>query len=201
MGRTRTHRARDSRRERLRACLRPINPAVLILSGPPGAGKTTVARPLASRYDRAVHLESDYFFEVITSGYIEPWKPESNEQNHIVMEIIGDAAAGYAVAGYLTILDGIPGWFFEPLRDTLHARGVAVSYAVLRPPLDVCIERSRTRHRSRLSDPSVIEQLWSSFADLGPLERHVIDTDDRNAEGTAVSIDALLRRGSLSALA
>jgi hypothetical protein len=47
----------------------------------------------------------------------------------------------------------------------------------------------------------VIEQLWSRFADLGPLERHVIDTDDRNAEGTAVSIDALLRRGSLSALA
>ena len=100
------------------------------------------------------------------------------------------------------ILDGIviPGWFFEPLRDTLQARGVAVSYAVLRPPLDVCIERSRRRHRSRLSDPSVIEQLWSSFANLGPLERHVIDTDDRNAEETAVSIDALLRRGSLSAL-
>ena len=35
---------------------------VLILTGAPGAGKTTTARILAGRADRAVHLESDFFF-------------------------------------------------------------------------------------------------------------------------------------------
>jgi hypothetical protein len=118
------------------------------------------------------------------------------------MRIVGDAALGYAIAGYLTILDGIviPGWFFETLRDTLHTSGVAVSYAVLRPSLDVCIERSTTRHGSRLSDPAVIEQLWLSFADLGPLEQYVVDTGKQDADETARSVDERLRRGSLLAL-
>ena len=77
--------------------LNAVRPSVLILTGPPGAGKTTVARLLTPRYERAVHLESDYFFEAITSGHVEPWKTESGEQHRVVMRIVADAAAGYEV--------------------------------------------------------------------------------------------------------
>jgi replication-associated recombination protein RarA len=41
---------------------------VLILTGAPGVGKTTTARILAGRRDRAVHVGSDVFFEFIRSG-------------------------------------------------------------------------------------------------------------------------------------
>jgi hypothetical protein len=47
------------------------------------------------------------FFHFIRSGYVEPWKPESHEQNRIVMGIVANAAATYAAAGYFTIVDGI----------------------------------------------------------------------------------------------
>jgi ATPase family associated with various cellular activities (AAA) len=50
----------------------PDTTPVLILTGPPGAGKTTAARVLAERSERAVHLESDRFFHFIRSGYVEP---------------------------------------------------------------------------------------------------------------------------------
>ena len=121
--------------------------SVLILTGAPGVGKTTTARILASRSDRAVHLESDVFFHFIRSGYVEPWKPESHEQNRVVMRILGDAAAAYAAAGYFTIVEGIvlPGWFFEPLRDSLRDAGYRVAYAVLRAPLAVCTSSTEPR--------------------------------------------------------
>ena len=114
------------------------------------------------------------------------------------MRIIA-AAAGYADAGYFTIVDGIviPRWFFEPLRDALEATGHAVAYAVLRAQLAVCASRAASRDVGGLVDAGVIEQLWREFADLGSLEPHAIDTDGKSAEETAETVTQLLRDGLL----
>jgi predicted kinase len=168
---------------------------ILILSGPPGSGKTTVAGALAAKRRRAVHLESDRFFHFIQAGAIDPWKPEAHEQNTIVMRIVARAAAGYADAGYLTIIDGIviPGWFLEPLRDSLAQAGHRVAYTVLRAPLSVCIERARARASGPLADAAVIERLWDQFADLGPFEAQVVERGAQTAEIAADAITARLR--------
>jgi predicted kinase len=172
---------------------------VLILTGAPGSGKTTVARLLAAKSERAVHLESDRFFHFIQSGYVEPWKPESHEQNTTVMKIVAGAAAGYAKAGYFTIIDGIvsPGWFLEPVRESLRAAGHTVAYAVLRAPLPVCLSRTRDRAPDRLSDATVIERLSHEFVNLGHLETHVIDTGTQTADAAADALGGLLQTSRL----
>jgi predicted kinase len=178
-----------------------VDDPVLILTGAPGAGKTTTARILAATADRAVHLEADAFFRFIQTGFVKPWKPESHEQNTVVMRIVGGAAAAYANAGYFTIIDGIvtPRWFFEPLRDFLRDAGQPVAYAVLRPPLAICRSRAGMGEPGRLADATVVEQLWEEFVDLGSLERHVIDTETESAAEVAATLAQRLRDGQLTA--
>jgi tRNA uridine 5-carbamoylmethylation protein Kti12 len=155
----------------------PVAAPALIVTGGPGAGKTTVARIIADRAERSVHLDADRFFGFVRAGAVPPWRSEAHEQNRVVMAAVVDAAATFAGAGYLTVVDGIviPGWFLEPLRDGLRSRGAEVAYAVLRPPLEVAIRRSRERADEPMGDPAVVGRLWEVFSDLGPLERHVIE--------------------------
>jgi predicted kinase len=174
---------------------------VLVLTGAPGAGKTTVARLLARGRDGAVHIESDAFFRFIATGYIEPWRPEAHEQNTKVMQIVGAAAVGYARAGYSTIIDGIviPGWFLEPLRELITSAGFDVAYAILRPPLAVAAERAAHRDSDGLAKEGVVEQLWNAFSDLGALQPHVVElTEQQTPDETARIVAERLARGALT---
>jgi predicted kinase len=172
---------------------------VLILTGPPGTGKTTAAGLLADRREPSVHLEADAFFHFIRAGRVEPWKQESREQNRVVMGIVARAAAGYAVAGYFTIVEGIviPGWFFEPLRDALRDAGLRVAYAVLRAPLADCLARVQSREGRPPIDDAAIGQVWGSFAALGELESHVLEVEGRAAMETVAALENRLADGSL----
>lgn len=147
---------------------------VLILSGPPGSGKSTVADALAGDAKRSVHLESDWFYRSIRSGFIAPHLRASHAQNTAVMDIATDAAAGYAAAGYAVVWDGIVGpWFLDRIVGRLAAKGVPVRYLVLRASRDVSLERVTVRDRT--SELSGAAKMFDEFADLGEFEPHVVD--------------------------
>jgi adenylate kinase family enzyme len=157
---------------------------IVIVTGPPGSGKSTVCAELVVSFERGVHLESDSFFTWIRSGFIRPHLPESHAQNTAVIDIVADAAAGYAEAGYVVLWDGIVGpWFLGSVSDRLLERGVRVRYLVVRSARDVALDR--VRERDGTIETSGAATMWDQFADLGALEHHVVDSDGPVADVVA----------------
>ena len=165
----------------------------LVVTGPPGAGKTAVAPLVAGRADPSVCLESDWFWTTITNGLIPPWQAEAHEQNAAVVRAFSSAASSLAAGGFTVILDGIVGpWFLPLVQSECAGNDVTLSYAVLRPARDVALHRAmsrlgeeRVQGHPALTDPEVVGQMWDAFADLGDLERLVIDNSVLSATETA----------------
>jgi predicted kinase len=174
--------------------------AALILTGPPGVGKTTVAGILTRRDERAVHVEADRFFYFIRSGLVEPWDPASREQNETVMRTAAAAAASYAAAGYSTVLEGIviPRWTLGIVREAFESAGVRPAYAVLRAPERVCVARVEEREGDPdLLAPSVLARIGSEFDDLGEFEPHAIDVAGMDVAEAATAVSTRLADGTL----
>lgn len=159
---------------------------VILISGPAGAGKSTAAHALAAATrPRAVHLHSDDLWRFIVSRSITPYRAESDAQNHTVMVAVRQAAWAYAQGSFTTVVDGvIRPWMLHHFTDAApDASGAEpdlsprLHYVVLRPARDETLRRAQQRTSpDTLTDADPVLSMWDQFAELGHLERYVIDT-------------------------
>lgn len=181
----------------MRLTSRFVSNEVIILTGPPAAGKTTVAELLAAKASvPTVHLTTDLFYRSIRTGFVLPFLPEAHRQNEVVIEAIVGTVATFARGGYDVVVDGIVGpWFLPPFRALAERDRLSVSYVVLRPDLDTTLSRARERVGHELKDVGAITGLHRAFAELGDLEHHAIDTAGLNAEQTSAEVERILASG------
>jgi len=153
---------------------------ITIVTGSPGAGKTTRSRRAAEADPRGLHLLADVFY-TFPAHPVSPVLPEAHERNGAVIAAVTRAAAAFAARGYEVFVDGIVGpWFLPVMAAELASTGIPVEYVVLQVGRDEAVRRATSRLHPGAE--VVVRHMHAEFQNLGEYASHAFDTTDMSID-------------------
>ncbi|MDQ3854917.1 MAG: phosphotransferase [Chloroflexota bacterium] len=176
---------------------RPVDgqPALIVVTGIQAAGKSTVARLLAGRFTRGVHVEADVLQRMIVSGgewVTEPGEPtgEAARQLRLRLKHMCLLGMSFYSAGFTVVLDDIIiGERWQELQSELQS--VAFSLVVLAPSVATVVTQ---RDTGRTGPP--LGEEWALYLDsaLRTTMAGVGLWIDSSTQTPAETVDELLSR-------
>lgn len=176
----------------------------VLLIGPAGAGKTTVAKLWAARRRvPTAHVSLDDVREWVRSGFADPqagWNDHSEAQYRLARRTCGFAARNFLANGISCILDdavfpdrpvvGLGGW-------KRHV-GPGLLPVVLLPGLEIVLERNAARSGNRRLSDEEVARIHGRMAGWYGSGLPIIDNSTYDVETTARVLDDVLARSIAS---
>ena len=169
---------------------------LVVVTGPPGAGKSTVAHALADSFERSVLVAGDAFFGFLARGAVAPWLPAAHSQNELVIRAAAAATGRFVAGGYITVYDGVLGpWFLadfaaEAAVDHLH-------YVILLPSVERCVHQVANRSGHGFTDEDATRDMHRQFAQADIDQRHVLADLSGSPTETAAEIARRVKDGAV----
>jgi hypothetical protein len=170
---------------------------IILLSGPVGAGKTTVARELvACSTGPMTFIEGDTFWSHLVR---RPDQLPRQKNFKMIMTAMVAAAMPYALYGYETLLDfSIPPWFLETADKVVQRKEVPMDYVVLRPEESICAARCAGRAEGAINEYGPYLDLYADFKAVN--RRHLVLNNGNDPAAVALQIREGLDEGKFRLL-
>ncbi len=171
---------------------------MLLVNGPPGAGKTSLTLAVAERYDRMLRIEVDTLRQWVCAGYRHPWAGDAqwDEQRLLATRNAAAITRETIAARYAVVIDDVA--FADDLaayRDALDGIDALVQVVTLLPDVETTLTRDAGRN-----DADRVREVHARFAaeaEARALPGAVLDTSgDASAHETAERLMDVLATGA-----
>ncbi len=178
----------------------PRSPVAVLLIGPAGAGKTTVARYWADHRDApTAHISLDDVREWVRAGFADPqsgWNDHSEAQYRLARRTCGFSARNFLANGISCIIDdavfpdrpvvGLGGW-------KRHV-GPGLLPVVLLPGLEVVLARNAERSGNRRLTDEEVARIHGRMAGWYGSGLPIIDNSGLDVAAAAEALDRVVTR-------
>ena len=158
---------------------------LIILSGPPAAGKSTIGEKLALAFPRSVNFSLDDIRHFVKNGYVAPWNDTEEEgQSTLATTVAIAMIKQYLAKNFVVIIDDvIDDQGVKVYKDQLDE----IQAFLLLPRLKILKERDARRTPAKQMG-SRVEELYREIAAKKYELLQIIDSSDQAPEETVTLI-------------
>jgi chloramphenicol 3-O-phosphotransferase len=172
---------------------------IIVISGPPGAGKTSVAEALCERFDRMLLVEVDDLRHMVHAGYRHPWAGDHQAVEQLELGARNAAAIAlqsiamrYSVAITDVVTADAVAWY----RDAFAASSVPVELVTLLPSLETTVVRDAGRDGAMGERARTLHAELTEETRAGRIPGAILDTTAHaNARESADAVQDAISRG------
>lgn len=171
---------------------------IFLLAGSPAAGKTTIARALAAKFAKSIHIPLDTMRDMVISGLKLPnliWSQELIEQLALSRQSVSAMATLYNQAGFVVAIDD----FYDPYSHLVEYRALFLASQtqkiLLYPSEQTALARNLQRYgpgerTNHLADGIriVYAHLQTAIAELKDQGWIIVDSTEQSVEETVAEI-------------